>query len=1058
MRRVAFWLLSLPVTYYLIQTGSLWIFNKLTSSVGNLSAGFSLAYKDVKLTRRGVLFEDFSLADKGKKLLEVKSLCVGIPWSFSLKDGFIDVVSLASSLQKEGSSFFFGRGMMSGALGELFSKISFSFQKLDLLVGPVSSFNSTGAGKILGPRGFLRLKGHGRSTVPVFSEDGNLTLQFYFFSGFTRGRASFQILGSEGRSALVGNLFYVNDDWNFNLKRISLWGDNSFMTVKGDISLLFAKGGIFLNGVVSYPGLRLGFNGKGYPFPSELSYRFVSSALKGKGKFRLFSGGRWSSVVRIIPSWEPLSGRHVLSLQGKGYGFDGAFSFAFNRFPFGVKGKFSGNFTKVSIIPELLSFGNNAVAFPRDKAPVFDLLISRDIYLVSKYASLIVRGGEVEFSSPFLSFTYSKVGNTHRIEFSDWTSSSGYAMVEGGNKVLFSYSGDNFTVSSHEDKLLINGTSIEGVVRKGRGRVNFDLFPLPFLGGFLSGNVDISGWRVSRGVLNFDSWLIDGLSALMAFKSCSGGYEFQKLRVVSGKGKITGRGKFSFSHGDLSLKFSRFLPWTKLKYTGPYLNGFLKVKYSNNARRWLVASNLFTHGMSTWQELIEMRNDTVELSGPISGVLSGKYVSIKGPGLRFGGSNGFYRLKIEDASVEGLLNSPFLSVEDAKLNGEGIWSEQGTFLNLSLSVPTMHPRAVSITSLNANLTYEDGSYLVGFRGEGEGELYGALEASGKSVNAQGVAYSSRINIKDFYQGYVNGTFSYSGNGEREISMDVSLYQGEINYKFLSLEDLASALLKNVFRISRFQEAGRRSKNNFAYRGVIRFLDGVAYNRDGIYLDIKPGSCVRIENEDGKELYFGRVEFEGGNLDLITTDFTVEKGYLEFLGDRIAVDLTMKTQVESNNVNYEIVMRVYGYADDMRIELSSSPYLPREKIVALLGFSTDVGTIVRKLFDRTLVGKVKSDIENRIAGSLGLRRVSLSLRRGVLIPSSVEDIQLSLEKSFGPNMHLYYSLGFEERGRLYLRHTVSMRWNLGFASLELNLRGDSLENMSQEIIMVKRIEF
>ncbi len=1088
MKKVLFWIVLLPVSFGLVLLSSRLIFKAFTYGIERVAPGFRIEFSEARPALKGVIFKNFSLFHKGKLILKAEDLSFNFHGVLTLSKGYLDVVSLVSSLPKK-NTLTIADKVMPGASSNPISVRLINLKEFDISSSVVGFSNCTGVLKLFDRSAIFEAKGLGTSSFPIFSEEGPAFLKIYFFNGFSRGRASFQIMGANGRSALVGTLSYLSDDWRFHLRKVGMWKDGATYMVRGDVATLFLKKGIFLDGVLRYPGLRICFNGRAYPFPSSINYRIYLSSFRVAGYLEALNDGSWRTSLNVNPHQDYLAGKYRLSVRGRGNELAGDFSVSLRKIPVELEGVFKGNFKQIFIKPTYLKIFNSPFKPSFQDYPV-KMLISKDVYLISDYATLGISGSRVSFTSRILGFTYKPIDRgVSRIDFWDWSSSRGHVLIKNpadkekgtssSTELFVNFAGENFTVEivraqrGDENLELINITSAEqgneegylrsreksitGVIKNGTGKIVMDLFPIPVADGFLSGVLNLHDGEPVMGDLQFDSWIFDDLSFSFNFEKISDLYAIRRLKLTSGKGKVTGRATLEKGAGNLYLKFSNFLPLKALEYTGPYMNGYLKVDYGKGFVD--INSNLFSS--RGWRQKITLTNDTVELSGVLNGFASSRAVNIKGDFVRLGGANGLYRFAIFGLPLETVLNSSFLSIKEARLFGSGLVSDKGYYVGLNATISSMKPEVVSIRRGKASFEYRDGNFKFLFNGDGDGFVHLDAETSSEvngGMRAEIESHDVKFSVENLYSGYVNGSVYYRGNGRREILVDLLLSQGEINYPFLSLEDFASLLFKKVLKLSREKARKSTETRSVLYAGVVNFGDRVSYNRDGIFLKIKPGSYLRMETEGDKEEIFGRLDFDGGTIDLITSVFTVEKGYMEFLGNRIALDLTLKTRVEASGVAYDITMRIHGFTDAMNIELTSSPYLPREKIVALLGFSTDIGTVVRKVFDRTLVGRFKSTIENRIATRLGLRRLSLTFRPGVVIPTSIEDVQLSLEKSLGPNVQLYYSLGFENRRGLALRHSVSMHWNLGFASLELSLYGDSLENMGQEIIMVKRIEF
>lgn len=154
--------------------------------------------------------------------------------------------------------------------------------------------------------------------------------------------------------------------------------------------------------------------------------------------------------------------------------------------------------------------------------------------------------------------------------------------------------------------------------------------------------------------------------------------------------------------------------------------------------------------------------------------------------------------------------------------------------------------------------------------------------------------------------------------------------------------------------------------------------------------------------------------EGGHLNYLGTKFNINAGTITF-SDPLAIKpelyLRASSEILHEDINYSILLNITGTPENLRIDVSSEPYLPVQEVLALLitGKTRKIEPIsgaqgigikaVNHILDIT-----KGRVEDRLAGIFGVEKVTLE---------SSTDIKIGLEKQFGEKMRVSYKTGFED---------------------------------------------
>lgn len=183
-------------------------------------------------------------------------------------------------------------------------------------------------------------------------------------------------------------------------------------------------------------------------------------------------------------------------------------------------------------------------------------------------------------------------------------------------------------------------------------------------------------------------------------------------------------------------------------------------------------------------------------------------------------------------------------------------------------------------------------------------------------------------------------------------------------------------------------------------------------------DVKVAGDLQITGNAARPGVTGQVRIrEGGRIGYFDRNFTIENGSVDFVDPRAIspnLDISAKRTIDYEGTDYLITLLVTGPPDNMHIELSSQPEMAKQEIIALVitGQTRGVNQLpasqsVGGKAVEYLIGRMKGRVEDSIARTLGLERVTIT--------GSITDpalLRMGVEKRIRKRLKVSYTRGFE----------------------------------------------
>ena len=183
-------------------------------------------------------------------------------------------------------------------------------------------------------------------------------------------------------------------------------------------------------------------------------------------------------------------------------------------------------------------------------------------------------------------------------------------------------------------------------------------------------------------------------------------------------------------------------------------------------------------------------------------------------------------------------------------------------------------------------------------------------------------------------------------------------------------------------------------------------------------DVKVAGDLQITGNVARPGVTGQVRIrEGGRVGYFGRNFTIENGTVDFIDPRAIspnLDVSAKSAINHEGVDYLITLLVTGPPDNIHIELSSQPEMAKQEIIALVitGQTRGVNQLpasqsVGGKAVEYLIGRMKGRVADSIARTLGLERVTIT---GPITDPAL--LKMGVEKRIRKGLKVSYTRGFE----------------------------------------------
>jgi outer membrane protein assembly factor BamA len=172
--------------------------------------------------------------------------------------------------------------------------------------------------------------------------------------------------------------------------------------------------------------------------------------------------------------------------------------------------------------------------------------------------------------------------------------------------------------------------------------------------------------------------------------------------------------------------------------------------------------------------------------------------------------------------------------------------------------------------------------------------------------------------------------------------------------------------------------------------------------------------------------------EGGTIRFRKVRYRVQSGTVDF-SDPEAITPIFDLQAETTVGEYQIGLKVEGTIDDFRYELSSTPALPQQDIVALLltghtlgalGTESGSGTLAEEAMSAYLAGRLTEELTERLSGRAGLDLIAIDPLQ--VTAQGDPAARITLGKQVTPDLYVTYSneLGSNQAAVYQLDYSIS----------------------------------
>ena len=186
--------------------------------------------------------------------------------------------------------------------------------------------------------------------------------------------------------------------------------------------------------------------------------------------------------------------------------------------------------------------------------------------------------------------------------------------------------------------------------------------------------------------------------------------------------------------------------------------------------------------------------------------------------------------------------------------------------------------------------------------------------------------------------------------------------------------------------------------------------------------------LRVTGTVGQPSVAGRIEVEeGGTIRFNKVRYVVQSGTLGFT-DPVAINPVFDLGAESTIGTYQVNLKIEGTIDNFSYELTSSPPLPRQDIVALLltgrtlgDLGPESGALAEETATAYLSGRLTEELTERLSGKAGLDLIAIDplhvngqgdpTTRVTLGKQVTPDLFVAYSDDIGSNLGSIYQLDY-----------------------------------------------
>jgi len=205
-------------------------------------------------------------------------------------------------------------------------------------------------------------------------------------------------------------------------------------------------------------------------------------------------------------------------------------------------------------------------------------------------------------------------------------------------------------------------------------------------------------------------------------------------------------------------------------------------------------------------------------------------------------------------------------------------------------------------------------------------------------------------------------------------------------------------------------------------------------------DIDVDGDLHISGTAAKQGITGRIRIvKGGRIGYLGRDFRIEEGSIDFEDPRSIspnLDINASREISYMGTDYLILLLITGPPEKIKIDLNSQPEMPTQEIIALVFSGQTRGVMLIPASQNIgekgvgyLVERMKGRVENRIARTLGLERVSVT---GTITDPAL--LKLGVEKRFVKRLKVSYTSGFENWRQPQVGFDYEINRNLSIYSM------------------------
>jgi autotransporter translocation and assembly factor TamB len=175
------------------------------------------------------------------------------------------------------------------------------------------------------------------------------------------------------------------------------------------------------------------------------------------------------------------------------------------------------------------------------------------------------------------------------------------------------------------------------------------------------------------------------------------------------------------------------------------------------------------------------------------------------------------------------------------------------------------------------------------------------------------------------------------------------------------------------------------------------------------LTVKPD--LHITGTAGQPVVTGRAEVASGILTYQHREFTVEKGVFDFV-DPYRIDPEIQIQAAARIRRWSIMLTASGSADDLRLQLRSTPPLQDQDIVSLLAFGKTASEIIEakggspRSPQQMLADLLAREVAVRMKDSAALDRLELEYREAA-DPAESDEVRITVGRQLSRRTSVHY---------------------------------------------------